>query len=226
MSRNKQIFKLVLAVLALLKFNAGEASLQEAINNVPIFPNFSVLSNTSTLELVAQAAAPGRTEMEKEELIMENEPQSPVILDTQLSILILPAGSDSSKFLQITPFATAPNGKIQMGETNTVPVKATTVQFKSLTIEHPQKGNYVVGVFISLAPDSVPLESSTFGFSGAVIGQMGNQVEYALIPSSIVGAPLFNTPHAVATVSTNFEMQVPRVPPVTGPSDAKLHEAP
>ncbi|MBA3236814.1 MAG: hypothetical protein H0T62_00500 [Parachlamydiaceae bacterium] len=214
-----KIFKLVFALLGLLKFNAGEASFSEGVNNSS---SFAVVSNISTLNLVAKA--PVRAE-DNVVVTFDNESQSPITLDTHLSILILPAG-ESSKFLQITPFATAPNGKIQMGETSSVPVKAATVQLKSLIIEHPQRGNYVVGVFVSLAADSVPLESSTLGFSGAVVGQLENQVEYALIPSSIVGAPLLNTPHAVVTVSTNFEMQVPKLAPVTGPSDAKLHEAP
>lgn len=186
MSRNQQIFKMFLAVLALLKFSAGEASLNEEAKN-PV--------------------------------VLDSESQSPVTLETQLSMLIIPS-SESSKFLQMTPFATDPNGTIQRGEPSVVPAKIATVQLKSLVIEHPKKGNYVVGVFVTLDPSSEALESSTYGFNGAVVAKVGDQVEYAMIPSTIVGAPFLNSPHSAVTVSTNFEMPGSKGP-VAGHSDGE-----
>lgn len=135
------------------------------------------------------------------------ETQNSVTLETQLSILIVP-GSDSSKFLKMIPFVTAPDETTLMGESSVVPAKIATVELKPLVIEHPKKGSYVVGVFISLDASSEPLESSTFGFNGAVTAKVGNQVEYALIPSSLVGAPMLNAPNAKVTISTNIELPV------------------
>lgn len=131
-----------------------------------------------------------------------------VPLTTVLSLLVI--GGDPSQNLVITPFATGPDGKIHLGDPSRVPVATATVELNPVIVRHPYKGSCTVGGFIALENPTVSLPTTTIGLSGSIRGQLGQQFQAALIPSTIVDAPLLNPPASfICTYSTNFEMKIP-----------------
>lgn len=125
----------------------------------------------------------------------------PVTLTTTVDIT-----SDApSQALAYTPFATGPDGKVHVGET-TVSIE-TNFALTDLIIEHPWKGSYVTGYFVSLPTGSTELTGGVT-FAGWTSGQLDTFLEISPIPGTAVSATLLNG-GAVFVISSNFEMKVP-----------------
>lgn len=127
-------------------------------------------------------------------------------LRTFLDLTVI--GGSASQSIIVTPFATAPDGKVYLGKPTSIAVaSALNIALEPVKIRHPLKGSYTVGGFISLDPQSIPLPPTTIGISGTIRGQIGSTTQAALIPSSIMGAPLLNPPNSfLCTYSTQFEV--------------------